>query len=169
VGPEGTFAETDGGLAHDHGLPLLVDSTFTLALVTGQSVIDVDVDYAPSEDPIEAMSLLAAAIVAGTFYFLGQGGELVFDEPEWPFIVLGALGFAALAVAVWGLRPLVSGRSGQWGWRPCARLRALARVGALPYYLAYLLGDRPGSSALARRGVGRFSRRRRFGLRSRAG
>ena len=36
--------------------------TTTLA-VTGLTDIDVDVDYAPSEDPIEAMSLLAAAIV----------------------------------------------------------------------------------------------------------
>jgi UDP-N-acetylglucosamine 1-carboxyvinyltransferase len=36
--------------------------TTTLS-VTGCRVIDVDVDYAPSEDPIEAMSLLAAAIV----------------------------------------------------------------------------------------------------------
>ena len=35
----------------------------TTLVVTGQSVIDCDVDYAPSEDPIEAMSLLAAAIV----------------------------------------------------------------------------------------------------------
>ena len=31
--------------------------------MTGLAEIDVDVDYAPSEDPIEAMSLLAAAIV----------------------------------------------------------------------------------------------------------
>src|SRR5690349_13574498 len=35
----------------------------TTLTVTGRSEIDVDVDYAPSEDPIEAMSLLAAAIV----------------------------------------------------------------------------------------------------------
>ncbi len=35
----------------------------TTLTVTGVSDIDVDVDYAPSEDPIEAMSLLAAAIV----------------------------------------------------------------------------------------------------------
>ena len=35
----------------------------TTLTVTGQREIDVDVDYAPSEDPIEAMSLLAAAIV----------------------------------------------------------------------------------------------------------
>jgi UDP-N-acetylglucosamine 1-carboxyvinyltransferase len=35
----------------------------TTLVVTGRSEIDVDVDYAPSEDPIEAMSLLAAAIV----------------------------------------------------------------------------------------------------------
>ncbi len=35
----------------------------TTLTVHGVSEIDVDVDYAPSEDPIEAMSLLAAAIV----------------------------------------------------------------------------------------------------------
>ncbi|KRF32484.1 helix-turn-helix domain-containing protein [Nocardioides sp. Soil805] len=35
----------------------------TTLRVTGCETIDVDVDYAPSEDPIEAMSLLAAAIV----------------------------------------------------------------------------------------------------------
>ncbi len=35
----------------------------TTLTVTGRKTIDVDVDYAPSEDPIEAMSLLAAAIV----------------------------------------------------------------------------------------------------------
>src|SRR4051794_11064546 len=35
----------------------------TTLTVTGRTDIDVDVDYAPAEDPIEAMSLLAAAIV----------------------------------------------------------------------------------------------------------
>jgi UDP-N-acetylglucosamine 1-carboxyvinyltransferase len=41
-----------------------VDGIGTTTLtVTGREDIDVDVDYAPSEDPIEAMSLLAAAIV----------------------------------------------------------------------------------------------------------
>jgi len=35
----------------------------TTLRITGRERIDVDVDYAPSEDPIEAMSLLAAAIV----------------------------------------------------------------------------------------------------------
>ena len=35
----------------------------TTLTVTGVHDIDVDVDYSPSEDPIEAMSLLAAAIV----------------------------------------------------------------------------------------------------------
>jgi UDP-N-acetylglucosamine 1-carboxyvinyltransferase len=35
----------------------------TTLTVTGCTEIDVDVDYSPSEDPIEAMSLLAAAIV----------------------------------------------------------------------------------------------------------
>ncbi len=38
----------------------------TTLTVTGVSEIDVDVDYAPSEDPIEAMSLLAAAIVTSS-------------------------------------------------------------------------------------------------------
>ncbi|MDN4161993.1 UDP-N-acetylglucosamine 1-carboxyvinyltransferase [Nocardioides abyssi] len=45
-------------------LGVQVDGIGTTTLtVTGVSEIDVDVDYAPSEDPIEAMSLLAAAIV----------------------------------------------------------------------------------------------------------
>jgi UDP-N-acetylglucosamine 1-carboxyvinyltransferase len=35
----------------------------TTLKVTGCDEIDIDVDYAPAEDPIEAMSLLAAAIV----------------------------------------------------------------------------------------------------------
>jgi UDP-N-acetylglucosamine 1-carboxyvinyltransferase len=39
--------------------------TTTLA-VHGVAEIDVEVDYAPSEDPIEAMSLLTAAIVTGS-------------------------------------------------------------------------------------------------------
>ncbi|MFZ2501624.1 MAG: helix-turn-helix domain-containing protein, partial [Nocardioides sp.] len=38
----------------------------TTLTVTGRAEIDVDVDYAPSEDPIEAMSLLAAAIVTAS-------------------------------------------------------------------------------------------------------
>ncbi len=38
----------------------------TTLVVHGRPDIDVDVDYAPSEDPIEAMSLLAAAIVTGS-------------------------------------------------------------------------------------------------------
>jgi UDP-N-acetylglucosamine 1-carboxyvinyltransferase len=45
-------------------LGVQVDGVGTTTLtVTGRREIDVDVDYAPSEDPIEAMSLLAAAIV----------------------------------------------------------------------------------------------------------
>ncbi|MDX6263655.1 MAG: UDP-N-acetylglucosamine 1-carboxyvinyltransferase [Kribbellaceae bacterium] len=38
----------------------------TTLTVHGTPDIDVDVDYAPSEDPIEAMSLLTAAIVTGS-------------------------------------------------------------------------------------------------------
>src|SRR6185312_3347465 len=45
-------------------LGVVVEGIGTTTLtVTGQAEIDVDVDYAPAEDPIEAMSLLAAAIV----------------------------------------------------------------------------------------------------------
>jgi UDP-N-acetylglucosamine 1-carboxyvinyltransferase len=45
-------------------LGVKIDGVGTTTLtVHGLSDIDVDVDYAPSEDPIEAMSLLAAAIV----------------------------------------------------------------------------------------------------------
>jgi UDP-N-acetylglucosamine 1-carboxyvinyltransferase len=47
---------------HKLGVDVQGVGTTTLT-VTGLRVIDVDVDYAPSEDPIEAMSLLAAAIV----------------------------------------------------------------------------------------------------------
>ncbi|MDQ1615314.1 MAG: UDP-N-acetylglucosamine 1-carboxyvinyltransferase [Actinomycetota bacterium] len=38
----------------------------TTLTVHGRSHIDVDVEYSPSEDPIEAMSLLTAAIVTGS-------------------------------------------------------------------------------------------------------
>ena len=38
----------------------------TTLTVTGRTEIDVDIDYAPSDDPIEAMSLLAAGIVTGS-------------------------------------------------------------------------------------------------------
>jgi len=38
----------------------------TTLTVTGREEIDVDLEYAPSEDPIEAMSLLAAAIVTNS-------------------------------------------------------------------------------------------------------
>jgi len=38
----------------------------TTLTVHGLAEIDIDVDYAPSEDPIEAMSLLTAAIVTGS-------------------------------------------------------------------------------------------------------
>ena len=48
-------------------LGVRIDGIGTTTLtVTGCSVIDVDVEYSPSEDPIEAMSLLAAAVVTGS-------------------------------------------------------------------------------------------------------
>jgi UDP-N-acetylglucosamine 1-carboxyvinyltransferase len=48
-------------------LGVKIDGIGTTTLtVHGLADIDVDVDYAPSEDPIEAMSLLTAAIVTGS-------------------------------------------------------------------------------------------------------
>ncbi|WP_043643011.1 UDP-N-acetylglucosamine 1-carboxyvinyltransferase [Nocardioides alkalitolerans] len=48
-------------------LGVVIEGVGTTTLsVTGKAEIDVDVDYAPSEDPIEAMSLLSAAIVTGS-------------------------------------------------------------------------------------------------------
>src|SRR6478752_4382168 len=48
-------------------LGVRVDGIGTTTLtVHGVAEIDVDVDYAPSEDPIEAMSLIAAAIVTSS-------------------------------------------------------------------------------------------------------
>ena len=48
-------------------LGVQIDGIGTTTLtVHGKAEIDVDVDYAPSEDPIEAMSLLTAAIVTGS-------------------------------------------------------------------------------------------------------
>jgi UDP-N-acetylglucosamine 1-carboxyvinyltransferase len=48
-------------------LGVRIDGIGTTTLtVHGRTEIDVDVDYAPSEDPIEAMSLLAAAIVTNS-------------------------------------------------------------------------------------------------------
>jgi UDP-N-acetylglucosamine 1-carboxyvinyltransferase len=48
-------------------LGVQIDGVGTTTLtVHGRTDIDTDVDYAPSEDPIEAMSLLAAAVVTGS-------------------------------------------------------------------------------------------------------
>jgi hypothetical protein len=58
-----------------------------------------------------------AAILAGSLYFIGQGGELVFDEPEWPFLVAAAGGLAAFGVALWELRRLMVTRVGRIGIR----------------------------------------------------
>jgi hypothetical protein len=61
-----------------------------------------------------------AAIAAGALLFVAQAGELVFESPEELFAAIGGLGIAALAVAVWGLRPVASGRAGRIGWRTMA-------------------------------------------------
>ena len=61
-----------------------------------------------------------AAILAGALIFAGQGGELLFDEdvPEGVYVGLGAAGFVALGVALWGLRELLAGsRIGRLGMR----------------------------------------------------
>lgn len=48
-------------------LGVKIDGIGTTTLtVIGRPVIDVDVDYSPSEDPIEAMSLIAAAVVTSS-------------------------------------------------------------------------------------------------------
>jgi hypothetical protein len=61
-----------------------------------------------------------AAILAGALYFAGQGGQLVFgdDVPDAVYASLGGAGFVALAVALWGLRRIISGtRLGRMGIR----------------------------------------------------
>jgi hypothetical protein len=58
-----------------------------------------------------------AAILAGVLIFAGQGGELAFSSDPAVLnvleVVLFALGFAALVVAVWRLGRLVSTRIGR--------------------------------------------------------
>ncbi len=49
------------------GLGVRIDGLGTTTLeVTGVEHIDMDIEYSPSEDPIEAMSLLSAAVVTGS-------------------------------------------------------------------------------------------------------
>ncbi len=62
----------------------------TTLVVTGCTDISVDVDYAPSEDPIEAMSLLAAAIVTDSEITVKRV-PIEFMEIE--LAVLGEMGF----------------------------------------------------------------------------
>ena len=61
-----------------------------------------------------------AAILAGALMFAGHGGELVFgnDVPDGVYVSFVAAGFAALAVALWGMRELLVGtRVGRIGIR----------------------------------------------------
>lgn len=64
-----------------------------------------------------------AAIAAGSLYFAGQGGELVFGSPSTAvdilFVVLGALGLLALAISFWNLRTLAATRLARIGMRLC--------------------------------------------------
>lgn len=62
----------------------------TTLTVHGSPTIDVDVDYSPSEDPIEAMSLLAAAIVTGSEVTIRRA-PIEFLEIE--LALLGEMGF----------------------------------------------------------------------------
>lgn len=58
-----------------------------------------------------------AAILAGALFFVGQAGELVFREPGWLFVLPGAAGLLAFAVAFWELRRLMVTRLGRIGMR----------------------------------------------------
>jgi hypothetical protein len=94
-----------------------------------------------------------AAILAGVLIFAGQGGELAFGSDPAVLSVLwvslGALGFAALIVAIWRLGRLVSRRIGRIGWRVCVAgtvFLALFAVQALATVI--LTGDIPGNFVL---------------------
>jgi hypothetical protein len=54
-----------------------------------------------------------AAILAGVLIFAGHGGELLFGSPsdlvDGLFVGLWSVGIVALAVALWGLRDLITG------------------------------------------------------------
>ena len=91
-----------------------------------------------------------AAILAGALYFVGQGGELVFDSLEGLWVAIGIGGFVALAVAMWGLREVIEGtRLGRLGMR-----LALAGVAFLVLFAVQLVveqlrtGDIPDNFAL---------------------
>jgi hypothetical protein len=58
-----------------------------------------------------------AAILAGALFFAGQGGEIVFHDPEWLFVPLGAAGLIAFGVAFWEFRRLMVTRLGRIGIR----------------------------------------------------
>ena len=76
-------------------LGVTVDGIGTTTLtVRGLDDIDVDVDYAPSEDPIEAMSLLAAAIVTQSSITIRRV-PIEFLEIE--LATLGEMGFSTPA------------------------------------------------------------------------
>jgi hypothetical protein len=62
-----------------------------------------------------------AAVLAGLLFFAGQAGELIFGSPSRAvnvlWVLLAGAGLIALAIAVWGLRPLVrTNRRGRAGW-----------------------------------------------------
>lgn len=78
-----------------------------------------------------------AAILAGALIFAGHGGELVFgdDVPDGVYVSFVAAGFAALAVALWGVRELLVGtRVGRIGIR-----LALAGVAFLGLFVVHVI------------------------------
>lgn len=94
-----------------------------------------------------------AAILAGALIFAGQGGDLAFgSEPaglNMLWVLLWALGFAAIVVAISRLGRLVSGRIGRIGWRVSVAGTVLLALFAVQALVTVILtGDIPENFAL---------------------
>jgi hypothetical protein len=94
-----------------------------------------------------------AAILAGSLIFAGQGGELAFgSEPavlDVLWVVLVALGVAALVLAIWRLGRVVRGRIGRIGWRVCvAGVLFLGLFAVQALVTVILTGDIPENFVL---------------------
>ena len=94
-----------------------------------------------------------AAILAGVLIFAGQGGELAFGSGpaflDVLWVVLVALGVAALVVAIWRLGRLVTGRIGRIGWRvSVAGVLFLGLFAVQALVTVILTGDIPGNFVL---------------------
>jgi hypothetical protein len=85
-----------------------------------------------------------AAILAGALFFVGQAGELAFDEPDTIFVVPGAAGLLAFGVAFWDLRSLMLTRLGRIGIRIALGGFALLALFAVQLLVeAVRTGDEP--------------------------